>query len=93
MRRREGIDATIKDRQVIWMGILIDFGHPAHVHLYRNLIKILCKKVVEFLTIARNKDVTITPQSVRHPIHICRKAQEGKNWSIQGVGCEGYPDL
>ncbi|USH00453.1 DUF354 domain-containing protein [Thermococcus argininiproducens] len=42
------------------MKIFIDVGHPAHVHLYRNFIKILSKKDVEFLVTARNKDVTIS---------------------------------
>ncbi len=42
------------------MRIFIDLGHPAHVHLYRNFIKILSNKGVEFLVTARNKDVTIS---------------------------------
>lgn len=40
------------------MRILIDIGHPAHVHYFRNLIKILSKKGYSFLLLARDKDVT-----------------------------------
>ena len=40
------------------MKILIDIGHPAHVHYFKNLINILKKKNNEFLIIARDKDLT-----------------------------------
>lgn len=39
------------------MKILIDFGHPAHVHYFRNLIHILQNKGHEFKFVARNKEV------------------------------------
>ena len=41
------------------MKIFLDIGHPAHVHYFRNSIKILQEKGHEFLITARNKDVTI----------------------------------
>ncbi len=39
------------------MRILIDIGHPAHVHYYRNFIKIMEGKGHEFFIIARNRSV------------------------------------
>lgn len=39
------------------MKILIDIGHPAHVHYFRNFIKIMTGKGHEFLIIARDKEV------------------------------------
>ncbi len=40
------------------MKILIDIGHPAHVHYFRNFIKIMEGKGHSFLIIARDKEVT-----------------------------------
>ena len=40
------------------MKILIDIGHPAHVHYFKNFIKIMKKKNHNILIIARDKDVT-----------------------------------
>ena len=37
--------------------ILIDIGHPAHVHYFKNLIKILKNKGHKFCIISRDKDV------------------------------------
>jgi len=42
------------------MRILIDIGHPAHVHLYRNFIRVLSGRGVEFTITARDKDVTLS---------------------------------
>jgi len=39
------------------MNILIDIGHPAHVHLFRNLITHLKKKHTVIIA-SRNKDIT-----------------------------------
>ena len=41
------------------MKILIDIGHPAHVHYFKNFIYEMSRKNHEFLVIARNKEVTI----------------------------------
>ena len=38
------------------MRILIDIGHPGHVHYYKNLIKRIKYADLEFLVIARNKE-------------------------------------
>ena len=40
------------------MKIFIDIGHPAHVHYFRNFIKIMQIKKHEFFITARNKDIT-----------------------------------
>jgi len=39
--------------------VLIDMGHPGHVHFFKNLIWILEKKGHEVLVTARGKDVTV----------------------------------
>jgi predicted glycosyltransferase len=41
------------------MKVLIDIGHPAHVHFYKNTIKELEAKGHEVLVTARDKDVAI----------------------------------
>ncbi len=38
--------------------ILIDIGHPAHVHYFKNFIKIMEQKGYKFLIIARDKEIT-----------------------------------
>ena len=40
------------------MRIIIDIGHPAHVHYFKNFVKIMEKKGHIFLIIARDKEVT-----------------------------------
>jgi len=40
------------------MKILIDIGHPAHVHYFKYLIKDLKRKGNEFLIVARDKEVS-----------------------------------
>ncbi|MEA2015874.1 MAG: DUF354 domain-containing protein [Actinomycetota bacterium] len=39
------------------MKILIDIGHPAHVHYFRNFIKIMEKKGHRFLIVSRDKEI------------------------------------
>ena len=40
------------------MRILIDIGHPAHVHYFRNFIKLMQEKKHEFFVSARDKEVS-----------------------------------
>jgi len=40
------------------MKIIIDIGHPAHVHYFKNFIRIMKVKGHEFLIIARDKEIT-----------------------------------
>jgi len=42
------------------MKILIDIGHPAHVHYFKNFIRIMTAKGHQFALIARNKEITHT---------------------------------
>lgn len=41
------------------MRLLFDLGHPAHVHLFRNLIKKVTSVGGDVLTASRDKDVTV----------------------------------
>lgn len=41
------------------MKVLIDIGHPGHVHFFKNLIWVLEKKGHEVLVTARGKEVTV----------------------------------
>ena len=41
------------------MNVLIDIGHPAHVHFFKNLIKNLKKNGHSIQLIARDKEVTL----------------------------------
>jgi predicted glycosyltransferase len=41
------------------MRLLFDIGHPAHVHLFRNLIKRVQQEGGEVLAATRDKDVTV----------------------------------
>ena len=41
------------------MKLLFDFGHPAHVHLFRNLIKRVSDEGGHVLAATRDKDVTV----------------------------------
>jgi len=40
------------------MKILLDIGHPAHVHYFKNFVKILQSEGSTFRIVARNKEVT-----------------------------------
>ncbi len=39
------------------MRILVDIGHPAHVHFFKNFIWEMEKRGHEFIVTARDKDV------------------------------------
>lgn len=41
------------------MKILIDVNHPAHVHLFKNFIKVMVKKGHEITITASSKDITL----------------------------------
>lgn len=40
------------------MKVLFDFGHPAHVHLFKNFIFYLQKKNIKFDVVSREKEIT-----------------------------------
>lgn len=41
------------------MRIVVDIGHPAHVHFFKNFIREMEKRGHEIKIIARNKDITV----------------------------------
>ena len=41
------------------MRILVDIGHPAHIHYFKNCARILSEKGYEFLFVVRERDSTI----------------------------------
>lgn len=41
------------------MNILIDIGHPAHIHYFKNCARILTEKGFKFLFVVRERDSTI----------------------------------
>ena len=41
------------------MKILVDIGHPAHIHYFKNCAKILSEKGHEFLFVVRERDSTV----------------------------------
>ncbi len=59
------------------MRILIDIGHPAHVHYFRNFIKIMEGKGHEFFVSARDKEVTHSLLNHYQIVFTCRG--KGKN--------------
>lgn len=42
------------------MRILVDIGHPAHVHYFKHFMRIMQAKGHEFLVTARDKEITFT---------------------------------
>jgi uncharacterized protein len=42
------------------MKIFVDIGHPAHVHYFRNFIRLMQEKGHEFFISARDKEVSLT---------------------------------
>ena len=46
-------------REKGYLNIIVDVGHPAHVHLFRNSIQVLSRRGHRVLIVARDKDVTI----------------------------------
>jgi len=61
------------------MRLLFDLGHPAHVHLYRNLIKRVRQEEGEVLAATREKDITVELcQAYKIPQIILSRASRGK---------------
>ena len=61
------------------MKIFIDIGHPAHVHYFRNFIKIMEDKGHQFCVCARDKDVT-QPLLDHYQIKYNSKGEGGKDF-------------
>ncbi|MEZ5336034.1 MAG: DUF354 domain-containing protein [Methanolobus sp.] len=73
------------------MRVLIDIGHPAHVHFYRNAIKELQEKNHEVLVTSRDKDVAISlleAYGIKHITLSSMKQGKGnliKEWIIRDI--------
>lgn len=61
------------------MRILVDIGHPAHIHYFKNCAYILAKKGYEFLFSVRERDSTIELIE-----------STGLNWVSRGKGGKGF---
>lgn len=62
------------------MRILLTIGHPAHVHYFRNFIKIMEKKGHEFLVIAKNRNVTYSLLEANNIPFVKRKDYPKSLW-------------
>lgn len=60
------------------MKILIDIGHPAHVHYFRNFITEMKKRGHNFFITARNKDVTFSLLNAYNIPYISRDSGSSK---------------
>lgn len=54
------------------MRILIDIGHPAHIHYFKNCVKLLTEKGYEFLFVVRERDSTIELIEALHFNYVSR---------------------
>lgn len=70
------------------MRILIDMGHPAHVHFYRNFIKEMEKKGHEFKIIVREKD-TLTNLLDHYKLPYTSIGESQKGTFNKAVGLAG----
>ena len=86
------------------MKIMIDIGHPAHVHLFKNIIRQREKNGDEIMVTARDKDVVLKLlDAYRIPYHAIGKKQTGtlalaKEWidreyKIYRLAREFQPDI
>ena len=60
------------------MKILIDIGHPAHVHYFKNLVKILELKGFSFYFTLRERDSTVALMD-RYGFSYTKRGKGGKN--------------
>ncbi len=64
------------------MKLLFDLNHPAHVHLFRNLIKQVCENGGQVLAATRDKDVTVSLcQSYGIPQIVLSRVYSGRFFS------------
>lgn len=86
------------------MRILIDIGHPAHIHYFKNCVKLLTEKGYEFLFVVRERDSTIELIEALHFNYISR-GKGGKkildkllmipriDWKLWKIARKFNPDL
>jgi predicted glycosyltransferase len=60
------------------MKILVDLYHPAHLHLFRNAMKILEERGHTIIWVTRDKDITVQLlQEYKLPFKVLTKAKKG----------------
>ncbi len=86
------------------MKILVDIGHPAHVHFYKNFIRRMEERGHKFLITARDKDVTLYLLNVytinykvvgragKGRLNLIREWL-GRDWSIYAMARKFRPDI
>ncbi len=86
------------------MNILIDIGHPAHIHYFRNMVKILEKKGFSFHFTLRERDSTVALMD-RYGFKYSKRGKGGKsiinkifampfiNFKVLSVARRFKPDL
>jgi hypothetical protein len=62
--------------------ILIDIGHPAHVHFFRNAISLWRQAGDEVLITSRDKDVTLRLLEEYGLAHRCLSRSRSTRWSL-----------
>lgn len=67
------------------MKILIDINHPAHVHYFRNLIKIMERRNHEFIVINRNSSMINYLLDYYSIPHIIRNARPKKRGTLRSA--------
>ncbi len=67
------------------MKILLDIGHPGHVHLFKNFIKIMETKGHKFLITARSKECTLSLLNAYNIDYIVRPSYSGFLGKILGM--------
>ena len=74
------------------MRILIEIGHPAHVHYFRNMIKIFKEKGHDLLILARKKEMTFELLNAYEidyvPCGVNRKGMLGKALNLVSLDME-----
>ena len=74
------------------MKILIDIGHPAHVHYFRNMIQIFKEKGHDLLVLARKKEITfelLNAYGIDYvPCGVNRKGMLGKALNLVSLDME-----
>ncbi len=73
------------------MKILIDVGHPAHIHYWRNFAQIMKVKGNEILFTSRDKEITIDLlKHYQFPFHNLGKPYKGFHNKVKGLFTFNY---
>ena len=72
------------------MKILIDIGHPGHVHFFRNFIKSAEKNGYEFKIVARERECVLDLLKYYKILFVKRKGYKGLLGKIKGLFTINY---